>query len=278
MLARSGLAALSDLDSDEWREVYETLAGEQEAVLRKEGEFRSADYRWPRDALRNWSRSWEYPYVYSCLRRWRASWSGTSQPLVLDVGSGVTFFPFAVAKLGVTVRCLDVDPVCERDLSRAAGVVDCGPGSVSAALSRPHELPCADQGADAVYCISVLEHEEEFERLIEEMARVLRPGGILLLTLDLDVRQEGWALDVPACKRLRKALAEDFESLYPEQSVHPVDVLLSNRAPHGFEKLGAASGMWYFAKQLVKPLFGRPRRRWPPFHLAVLALALRSRA
>ena len=276
---RSGLAALSDLQTEEWRQLFETLEQEQQAFLLHEPQFRSAEYRWPRDPLHNWSRVWEYPFAYSCLRRWRDAWREPSRPTVLDVGSGVTFFPFAVAKLGAEVCCLDVDPVCERDLSRAIEVVDGAPGRVRVSLTDPHRLPCDDAGADAIYCISVLEHVDEFERLVEDMARVLRPGGILILTMDLDLREEGWALDARQCERLRRTLSAHFEALHAERSVHPADLLVSDSGPYGFEDLRAIPAAWFhFRQQVLKRLLGRRPYRWPPFHLAVMALALRKPA
>jgi hypothetical protein len=58
---RSGLAALSDLQTEEWRELFTSLEDQQREFLAKEEAFRSADYPWPRDPLHTWSRVWEYP-------------------------------------------------------------------------------------------------------------------------------------------------------------------------------------------------------------------------
>lgn len=46
-------------------------------------------------------------------------------------------------------------------------------------------IPVADATFDVVLCTEVLEHHPEPVRVIEEIARVLRPGGILLLTAPL---------------------------------------------------------------------------------------------
>lgn len=45
-----------------------------------------------------------------------------------------------------------------------------------------HQLPFADGHFDSVICTQVLEHVAEPERVLCEAARVLRPGGVLLLT------------------------------------------------------------------------------------------------
>ena len=41
----------------------------------------------------------------------------------------------------------------------------------------------ADNSVDAIICISVLEHIWEYQRAIDEIERVLKPGGKLLLTV-----------------------------------------------------------------------------------------------
>lgn len=50
-------------------------------------------------------------------------------------------------------------------------------------------IPFDDQSYDCVLCIEVLEHAEEPQSLIAEIARVLRPDGTLLLTVPWSARQ-----------------------------------------------------------------------------------------
>lgn len=40
-----------------------------------------------------------------------------------------------------------------------------------------HSLPLADNSVDAIICIAVLEHVEDPKRAVEEVYRVLKPGG-----------------------------------------------------------------------------------------------------
>src|SRR5258708_6380117 len=124
---RSGLAALSDLSTPEWRRLFAMLEEEQAGFLAREGDFRGPMYKWPRDPLHWWSRAWEYPYVYFHLQRQRELWDAEYVPWVVDLGSGVTFFPFAAARLGYRVTCADIDPICSRDLSRARSVIPATP-------------------------------------------------------------------------------------------------------------------------------------------------------
>src|SRR5438876_7601085 len=77
---RSGLAALSDLETSAWRELFEHLPKQQSAFLA--GNPHSAEYPWPRQCLRDWSRVWEYPYAAHHIRRWHAEQDGHSAPVV----------------------------------------------------------------------------------------------------------------------------------------------------------------------------------------------------
>lgn len=49
-------------------------------------------------------------------------------------------------------------------------------------------IPFADNSWDCVLCSEVLEHALEPERLVDEIWRVLRPGGMLLLTVPFSAR------------------------------------------------------------------------------------------
>ena len=51
------------------------------------------------------------------------------------------------------------------------------------AVADLHQLPFAADAFDKVVCTEVLEHVDEPERVFEELVRVLRPGGHLLLAV-----------------------------------------------------------------------------------------------
>ncbi len=171
------------------------------------GALRSYSKKWTQDPLHQWSRIWEYLFVYDRIEAWRSQVE-RDQVRVLDVGSGVTFFPYYLVRQipGCRLVCCDND----RSLS---GVFR----QVNARMSRPVEfrsgdaqrLPFADASFDAVYCISVLEHLERPVEAVAELARVLSPNGILVVTFDVSL--DGMA-DVPlaAAQRLRDALSHRF--------------------------------------------------------------------
>jgi len=271
---RSGLAALSDLNSPEWRDIFSALEREQQLFLKHEAAFRSPEYIWPRDPLHNWSRTWEYPYVFHHLQALREARHGNNVARIVDLGSGVTFFPLAVAKLGFEVICSDVDRVCEKDLGRAAAVVDHGLGTVTFRLTDGTHLPFNDGEIDAVYCISVLEHVANFEWLIRETARVLKPGGLFVLTVDIDLRGD-MELGAENHRMLVTALRGYFEYRWPETTIHPADMLDSSSGPYGHRPpMNVWERRWFLFKQQVKALLGMKPRPLLPFWLAVQAFAL----
>jgi len=75
---------------------------------------------------------------------------------------------------------------CDLALTTARGAVR-KPSRVVAAVADVRRLPFADRTFDAVFSDSTLDHfdaEPAIRQSLEELRRVLRPGGTLLLTMD----------------------------------------------------------------------------------------------
>jgi SAM-dependent methyltransferase len=97
---------------------------------------------------------------------------------VLNAGSGEGLFaPFLESFAGVT-RIDDVDVV---DLSHVAAAFADERHHVSRASLT--SLPFADGAFDAAICTEVLEHIEDHGAAARELARVIRTGGTLLVTV-----------------------------------------------------------------------------------------------
>lgn len=267
---RSGLAALSDLSTREWHEIFRYLEEEQASFLEKVDKFRSPEYRWPRDPLHTWSRAWEYVYAYYHLKTWRDRLARHLTPRVVDFGSGVTFFPFVVAKLGCHVICVDIDPVCQNDLECAASCLSSSPGTVESRLSTVDDLPLSDGQADAVYCISVLEHISDYRQTIGRIRRTLKPGALFVLTIDLDLRGDQ-AVGKEDYHRIMLCLRENFDYRCPAVTVHPSDMLRTDNGPYAMRKPGLAR---FLIRESIRRLAGRPRTYRLPLDLTVEGLAL----
>lgn len=169
--------------------------------------------KWVADPLHQWSRQWEYPFVDQAI----AEFGNAGLPLsILDAGSGATFFPFYVQQSHAPahVTCCDYDGTLAPiyDAINAAAKTD-----VAFRKEDLRSLTFEDEEFDVVYCISVLEHTNAYERIASEFRRVLRPGGRLIVTLDISL--DGLH-DVPREKAqsLLETLCDCFKtphSLYP---------------------------------------------------------------
>lgn len=226
-----GFAALSDLQSEDWRLLYGRLEHEQSRFLAAEGKFRSPEYKWPRDPLHTWSRVWEYPYVFFHLEKIRHEFPENKLLKVADIGSGVTFFPFSVARLGYDVTCIDIDPICARDIPSASKVIDCSPGHVGADLIADGRIPLPDASQDVVYCISVLEHVPNPATTLSEIYRILKPGGAFIITVDIDLRGNS-ELGINAFNELLDKADDMFCKLLTNRSIHPSDYLNTANSPY----------------------------------------------
>jgi SAM-dependent methyltransferase len=255
---RCGLASLDDYDDPGYGPIFGHLEAVQADFLAHEAQFRGKSYIWASDALHGWSRSWEYPYAFYHVRKWLADRSQSNNPTVVDLGSGVTYFPFAVAREGAAVVCVDNDPVAERDMNRAVDVVSGAPGSVAFALTDGVTLPFGPESVEALYCISVLEHIEDPIPVVAEVARVLKPGALFVLTNDIDLKGNT-DLGPEKFRRLQRLLAERFERVVPEATIHPVRMLDTERGPYPRPREKQIPGlMWRTMTGEMLPLLGGP--------------------
>jgi SAM-dependent methyltransferase len=93
---------------------------------------------------------------------------------LLDVGGGPGYFADAFRALGATYIGLDADA---GELSLHGR--DVAEGTV---LGSGMALPFRDGGLDVVYSSNVLEHVPQPELMADEMVRVTKPGGMILLS------------------------------------------------------------------------------------------------
>lgn len=113
-------------------------------------------------------RTHEYAYVLSHL-------PAGKNIRVLDVGTGSTPFGAILSSCNYLVDCLE-------NTRYRRGILPLNP---HCKLKRGDILnPMIDENRyDAVTCISVLEHIEAYDQAVTNMMRVLKPGGVLILTI-----------------------------------------------------------------------------------------------
>ncbi len=96
---------------------------------------------------------------------------------VLDLGCGGGFMAEAMQDRGALVT--GIDPAAEA-ITAARIHAEAGGREIAYDVGAGENLPYADASFDAVVCVDVLEHVEDLQRVVDEVARVLRPGGVFL--------------------------------------------------------------------------------------------------
>lgn len=107
---------------------------------------------------------------------------------VLDMGCGGGRHAFALARRGADVVALDYsEPELGEVRSMFAAMREAGEipqgTSVSAVRGTAYSLPFQDASFDRVVAAEVLEHLPQDEQAMAELARVLKPGGLIAVTV-----------------------------------------------------------------------------------------------
>jgi SAM-dependent methyltransferase len=108
--------------------------------------------------------------------------------LVLDLGCGAGRHSFAALVRGARVVSFDKDPVevaKVAEMTEAMGQSGELDGEVrhSGTVGDLRRLPFSDRSFDRVFAAEVFEHIVDDELAMAEVARVLKPGGIVALTV-----------------------------------------------------------------------------------------------
>lgn len=167
----------------------------EEAVLWLKGQpgqeelVRACFYDDPLDAAaERYQASTEWREVQSLLR-------DHHKGVALDLGAGRGISSYALALDGWQVTALEPDP-SEVVGTGAIRRLAAGKGlPVTVVESWGETLPFPDNGFDLVYARQALHHARDLELLCREIARVLKPGGMLLATREHVITRPG---DLPA--------------------------------------------------------------------------------
>lgn len=126
----------------------------------------------------DWSKIWEYPWLW---------FNGLSQidwsrQRLLDIGSEISPMPWFLASLGANVTMVETDrqwiPQWER-ICNETGL------NVTWQLVPGEELLFENELFDVVTSFSVIEHMKDKKKAVDEMFRVLKPGGLLAVSFDI---------------------------------------------------------------------------------------------
>jgi SAM-dependent methyltransferase len=152
--------------SDIWDERWVSFMNELNDVARRGG---LAEYK-------SYSRVWEYPWLWFQLE------NSPRSLRVLDIGSERSPYPWLLAEKGFDVTVSDVTSSywgMWRSAQRSLGVKP----ELKILDTQAFALPTAS--FDVYQSVSILEHVPDKAKALEEAARVLRPGGLLLMSFDI---------------------------------------------------------------------------------------------
>ena len=175
----------------------------------------------------------------------KVDWRGKA---VLDLGCAGGFMSEALDDRGAAVT--GIDPA--KDAIAAARAHAAG-RSVRYDTGVGEALPYADECFDAVVCVDVLEHVADLSRVIAEVARVLKPGGVFCFdTINRN----------PIASFAVVTLAEDVLRLLPRGSHDPALFIKPAELLQTLRTAGlAAGGITGFGRRAGlcrgDPTFGR---------------------
>ena len=188
MHLRTGIPLLAELEAHLKSEEYVRHVEFNRAFLeRNHAAMSQYGKLWAKDTFRLWSRRWEYPFVTQRVIQFAQQQNSDAAFRVLDAGSGVTFFPYYLRKEipRAEITCFDSNNTYHPMFAAVNDTM--GESKVKFVEGLLQKLPFENDSFDAVCCISVLEHTGNYNEILDEFARVLRPGGLLVLTFDLSL-------------------------------------------------------------------------------------------
>lgn len=102
---------------------------------------------------------------------------------ILDAGSGYGIYALSLAARGYAIDTIDLEKERSDALSARKAEVPELDGRIRVFTGSLTALPFPDAAYDAVICSEVVEHIAEHEKALEELARILAPGGTLIFTV-----------------------------------------------------------------------------------------------
>ena len=162
--------------------------------------------RWWSDDIR-WVRTLKnlVPGRLSWMDR-QIDWAGKD---VLDLGCAGGFMAEALDARGA--RVTGIDPAAEAITAARAHAAQEG-RTITYDVGVGEALPYADASFDSVVCVDVLEHVQDLTRVLAEVTRVLRPGGLFLFdTINRN----------PLARLATITIAEDILRLLPRGTHDP---------------------------------------------------------
>ena len=161
---------------------------------------------------------WNFRRMEECatLLRWLAAGSGEQ---VLDIGCGDGYYDEVIARSGARVTGIDRD---RRKLNQARARM--ARAGLDFHEMDAHDLIFPDASFDKVVSFCVVEHLADDERVLRNVARVLKAGGRLFISVD--------SLSNPAIRAMER---ERHRKRYAVRNYYTIEALRDKLARAGFE-------------------------------------------
>jgi ubiquinone biosynthesis O-methyltransferase len=209
---------------------------------RKRGDFadRPAPTVYDRDADHWWDGSRRWLRVLHNLVPARlayfdriTSWPGQK---VLDLGCGGGFMSEALASRGAQVTGVDVSRAAIAIARRHAASQQL---AIRYLVGSGEALPLPSASVDCVVCVDVLEHVQSLDQVLDEIRRVLRPGGIFLFDT-INRTRLAWFVLIVCGERILRLLPAGTHNLAQFITPRELDTELARRgfADRQFKGLG----------------------------------------
>lgn len=130
---------------------------------------------------------------------------------IVDVGCGTGSLVMKLAASGYQVIGIDVSDGCiniTRSRVRQAGLSD----KVTVSKGSAYEISVPDSSVDAVIAGEVLEHLKDDDSAVREFSRVIKPGGVCLITVPANPNL--WDVWDEMAGHVRRYTRDDLISLF----------------------------------------------------------------
>ena len=195
--------------------------------------------------------------------RMAGPWSGQR---VLDLGCGGGFMAETIATAGADV--IGVDPAlpaieAARDHAAERQL------KISYEVGRAEAIPLSDASVDRVVCVDVFEHVDDLRQCCREIARVLKPGGLLLFDTVNRTALARWIII---------GLYERILRVAPRGTHDPAKLIRPAELCHYLESAGLTCGRLAGLGPLGFNWRGDPVfSRWPVLAMNYMGTARRTR-
>ena len=205
LIMRNGIPTKLEVTSTLSSEIYKIQKKYNDLfLLQNSSVLQNYMKKWVVNPLWQWSRIYEYPFVEFNINQYIKE---KNEIKILDAGSGITFFPFKLTQkheIGKVI-CLDYDESLGKTYSKILN------NKVSFVYGSLDKLDFPDNSFDIIYCISVLEHTDNYLQILTEFKRVIKNGGLLIITFDIGL-SNNHKLNIINSNKLLSLINEMFPS------------------------------------------------------------------